>query len=746
MAPHGTAGCGILRRLMSAGLAHHIQDMGIILTTAVMTSLLSTKLKQPPVLGYLLAGIVLGPHVPGVVLGDESLTHSLSELGVILLMFTIGIEFSLRKLAKIGIPAGLTSVIEVGLMISLGYLVGQLFGWSETECLFIGACVGISSTMLVAKAFEEQRLKGGFVEVTFAVLVFEDMIAILLLAVLTAVASGGGMTPGELGLMVAKLVGFLAALLAGGLLVVPRFIRAVVKLGRSETTLIAGIAVCFAMSGLASAAGYSVALGAFMAGMLISESGKGKEVEHLIQPLRDIFAAIFFISIGMQIDPVLVLENWVPVVVFSLLVITGKFVGVTIGAFLSGNGLDKSVRAGMSLAQIGEFSFIIASVGIAARADGSQATGDFIFPVAVAVSLVTSVTTPLMVRRSEAMARAIDKLLPSRVQTFVTFYDSWIEQLRNTQRVDSVWSQIRGTIVMMVVDAFLLVVVLAASHLLEYKIIDAVTSRFTVPAWTLDVGWIALTVVLAAVFGFGVLRRVGMLARILSEVVVPARAGKDKPDLGAAPRRAMMVVLELALTLVVGLPLVALSQPFLPRSSGLGVLVLVLAVLLFNVWRSLANLQGHVRAGTELIVEMLARQSKAKATMPPTDLAAIHAMNSPIPTAGPTAEASLIEAHGMLPGFPDMSPLQLVDGNAAIGRTLGEINLRARTGATILSINREAAGLVLPAARERLQQGDVVTLAGPPDAIKKAHDILQNGPAIENWADDARKLYGTAKI
>jgi len=164
------------------------------------------------------------------------------------------------------------------------------------------------------------------------------------------------------------------------------------------------------------------------------------------------------------------------------------------------------------------------------------------------------------------------------------------------------------------------------------------------------------------------------------------------------------------------------------------------------VWRSLANLQGHVRAGTELIVEMLARQSKSKATMPPTDVAAIHAMNSPIPTAGPTAEASLIEAHGMLPGFPDMAPLQLVDGNAAIGRTLGEINLRARTGATILSINRETAGLVLPAARERLQQGDVVTLAGPPDAIKKAHDILQDGPAIENWADDARKLYGTAKV
>ncbi|MBL9101931.1 MAG: cation:proton antiporter [Myxococcales bacterium] len=716
---------------MSADLAHHVQDLGIILTTAVCTSLLSARLKQPPVLGYLLAGIMLGPYVPGIVLDDGALTHSLSELGVILLMFTIGIEFSLRKLARIGIPAGLTSVIEVGLMISLGYLAGRLFGWTEKESLFIGVCVGISSTMLVAKAFEEKKLKGGFVEVAFAVLVFEDIIAILMLAVLTAVATGGDMSAGELAVMIGKLVGFLAALLAGGLLVVPRFIRMVVKLKRAETTLIAGIAVCFAMAGLAAAAGYSVALGAFMAGMLISESGEGPKVEHLIQPLRDLFAAIFFISVGMTINPALVLENWLPVLVFTALVLGGKFIGVTVGAFLSGNGLNHSVRAGMSLAQIGEFSFIIASLGIS-----KGATRDFLFPVAVAVSLLTSLTTPIMVGKSEGVAKAIDRWLPSRVQTFVTFYDSWIQQLKTAPRTESVWAKIRGTILMLLVDAVLLLVVLAASSVLEYKVVEAVAHRFTLPVEAVDIAWIGMTVLLALVFFTGVLRRVAMLARILTEVVVPSRSGTDKPDLGAAPRRAMMVVLELALALVVGLPLVALSQPFLPASSGLGGLALVVIVLLFNVWRSLANLQGHVRAGTELIVEMLARQAKAKTIVPGTSKEAI--MGHP----GPSAEESLVEAHGMLPGFPDMSPLALVHGNAAVGRTLGEINLRARTGATILSINREAAGLVLPAARERLQEGDVLTLAGPPEAITRAHKILQDGPAVENWADDARKLYG----
>ena len=217
---------------MSGDFAQSIQDLGIILGVAALTSLASQRLKQPPVLGYLMAGMLLGPHVPGIVIGAEeslALTHSLSELGVILLMFTIGIEFSLRKIARIGMSAGLTALIEVGLMISLGYLAGRMFGWSATESLFIGACMGISSTMLVAKTFEGQKLRGGFVDVTFAVLVFEDMIAILLLAVLQAVASGTGLSPGEFAITLGKLFGFLIALLVGGLLVVPRFIRGVVR-------------------------------------------------------------------------------------------------------------------------------------------------------------------------------------------------------------------------------------------------------------------------------------------------------------------------------------------------------------------------------------------------------------------------------------------------------------------------------------------------------------------------------------
>ncbi|MEZ4454083.1 MAG: cation:proton antiporter [Nannocystaceae bacterium] len=345
---------------------HFLDDLMIILGVSAIFTVVFQKLRQPLVLGYILAGLAVGEHTPGVRVHDEALVHALSELGVILLMFSIGIEFSIRKIARIGLTAGLTALLEVGLMISLGYLVGQLFGWTDLESLFAGACLGISSTMLVAKAFEEKKLKGGFTEVVFAVLVFEDMIAILLLAILTAVASGNGMSPYDFAITVGKLLGFLGVLLVGGLLIVPRLLRLVAALGQPETLLVASVSVCFAMAVLAEKAGYSVALGAFLGGLLISESGHGHKVEHELRPLRDVFAAIFFVSVGMTIDPRLVAENWLPVVVLTAVVLAGKTAGVSLGSFLTGSSLRTSVRSRMSLAQIGEFSFIIATLGMTA--------------------------------------------------------------------------------------------------------------------------------------------------------------------------------------------------------------------------------------------------------------------------------------------------------------------------------------------------------------------------------------------
>ena len=702
------------RRHMAADLAQYVQDLSIILGTAAATGLISQALRQPPVLGYLIAGMLIGPHVPGIVLGGEDthdLTLGLSEFGVILLMFSVGLEFSLRKIARIGPGAGLTAMFEIGLLLTLGFLVCGFLGWGPIESLFIAACICSSSTMIAAKAFEEQKLRGGFVEVVFGVLVFEDIIAILLLAVLTAVSSGSGLTTGEFALEIGKLIGFLIALLAVGLLVVPRFIRRVVSLGSAETTLIAGIAVCFTMATLAAEAGYSVALGAFLAGMLVSESGEGAKVEHLVMPLRDIFAAIFFIAVGLSINPVDVLTNWVPVLVLTGLVLVGKTVGVSLGAFLTGNGVRDSIRSGMSLSQIGEFSFIIAGLGIA-----RGATGDFIYPVSVAISLLTSLTTPWMVRSSARAAEAVDQRMPSRLQTFVTFYEAWIGQLKTARSAVSTWHRIRRTIILLAVDAGLLIASLAGARLVRRRVLEALHDRFTLPTWLITPAWSLLVLTVAAIFFIGVIRQSSNLATILASIVLPERpvGDDDKPDLGSTPRRMLVVALQLALGLAVGLPLLAVTQPFVPSGSSLVVFAVVIVALGINAWRSIKNLQGHVRAGTELVVEMLGRQSRQ--TAPGHD----HVDEPALPT-----------VEEILPGLPGMTPVRIDETSPAAGRSIAQLNLRLRTNVVVLAIHRADSTEVQPIARHRLAVGDVITLAGAREAVDRAAEILKRGPAVD---------------
>ena len=410
----------------------------VVLCVAAVTTVLCQRLHQPVVLGYILAGLLVGPHVPTPLVADADIVRTLSEVGVILLMFSLGLEFSLRKLMRVGATAALTAVVETSLMMWLGFTVTQFLGWTTMESLFAGAIVAISSTTIVAKAFHEQRVTGRLRETVVGVLIVEDLIAILLLATLTAIATGSGLEPGPLASTVGRLVAFLAGLVALGLLLVPRAVRVVKRLNRAETTIVASVGLCFALALLAQWYGYSVALGAFIAGSLIAESGEERHVERLVEPVRDIFAAVFFVSVGMLIDPALIAQHWPAVAALTAVVLLGKVVGVSLGSFLTGNRLRTSIQSGMSLAQIGEFSFIIAGLGLSL-----QATDSFLYPVAIAISAVTTLTTPWLIRASGPVASWVDRSLPRPLQTFTVLYGSWVEGLRNAPRVESTTAQIR---------------------------------------------------------------------------------------------------------------------------------------------------------------------------------------------------------------------------------------------------------------------------------------------------------------
>jgi len=685
---------------------HELHDflkvIALVLTVAAVTTVVFQRLKQPVVLGYLIAGLIVGPHTPIPLVANAEVVRTLSEMGVILLMFALGLEFSLRKLVRVGPAASVTAVIESALMFGLGFALGQAFGWTRLESIFLGAIIAISSTTIIAKVFDEQGIRGRLRERVVGVLVVEDLIAVLLMATLTAVASGKGLSAGDLAVTVGKLGAFLIGLVVIGLFVIPRTIRYVARLKRAETTIVASMGICFGVAMLAAAFGYSVALGAFLAGSLVAESGEERRIEHLVQPLRDVFASIFFVSVGMLIDPVLVAEYWLPVLVISVVVIAGKLLGVGLGTFLTGADTRTSVQAGMSMGQFGEFSFIIAGLGVSLNA-----TGDFLYPVAITVSAVTTLTTPWMIRAANPTANLLDRVLPRPLQTFAALYGSWIEKLRAPRLQGAPRSSIPRLIRLIVLDAALVVGVAVGASFARQPLAATLRDALGVQPKAAEYIHFILAGVVAAPFLFGLLRLTGRLGVLLAERALPPVA-PGRLDLAAAPRRALTIALQLALLLVVGLPVVALTQPFLPKYFSGALWLMALVMLSIAFWRSASQLQGHVKAGAEAIVSALAGQSLSgdAAEKTPTD-------------------RNLELVHRTLPGLGDPVPVTIPAGSGAVGKTLAALNIRGVTGATVLVIKRGQDEVVLPTAQEALRAGDVLALAGSEDAVRAAQSLLE---------------------
>ena len=676
-----------------------LSALAVVLCVAALTTVIFQRLRQPVVLGYILAGLIIGPHVPFPLVADSNIVYTLSEIGVILVMFSLGLEFSLRKLASVGPTATLTALVETSLMMWIGFSVAQLFGWTTVESLFTGAVIAISSTTIVAKAFQEQKITGRLREKVVGILIVEDLIAILLLATLTAIASGSGLTAGPLTIMVGKLAGFLIALISIGLLIVPRAMRLIILLDRPETIVISSIGICFALALLAHAFGYSVALGAFIAGSLIAESGEEKKIEKLVEPVRDIFAAVFFVSVGMLIDPSQVIQFWPAILVLVPVVVVGKVVGVSVGSFLTGNRLRTSIQSGMSLAQIGEFSFIIAGLGLSL-----DATGSFLYPVAIVVSALTTLTTPWLIRASDPVASWVDSTLPRPLQTFTVLYGSWIEKLRITPRSRGTVSRIRRMLVLLLLDAALLAAIFTGLSVFSDQLIALADKHLGLPP---TVAWPALIlagIFLTAPFVFGVVQLGRKLGRTLAELVLPT-AGKSRIDLADAPRRLLEITLEIAIVVIIGAPLVVLTRPFLPAGGASALLLVLFIVLGIAFWRSATNLQGHVRAGSEVIVAALAKQSRSGGES--------------------SAQKDLRQVEQLLPGLGTLTAVRLASTSPAIGKTLAELNLRALTGASVLAITRDESPVVTPTAQEILHAGDVLAITGTHEAIEAARKQLR---------------------
>lgn len=390
-----------------------LSDLALILISAGVVTIIFKLLKQPLVLGYIVAGILVGPHFdlfPTII--ERESVHQWSEIGIIFLMFTLGLEFSFKRLFKVGASAFLTSGIGILLTFCIAFLVGIMMNWSFMESIFLGGMLAISSTTIIIKAFEDLKIpKQRFSDLTLVVLVLQDLVAIVMMVMLSTAAVSQKFSGSEMFGSILKLLFFLVLWFVIGIALIPSFFRKTKKYVNDETLLIISIGLCFGMVTFANYVGFSSALGAFVMGSILSETVEGHHIEKMTISIKNLFGSIFFVSVGMMVDPKILAEHWLPILILTLLTIVGKTIFNMCGALLSGESLKDSTRIGFSLAQIGEFSFIIASLGVSLHV-----MHEYIYGVIVAVSVITTFTTPYCIRISEPVYNFIYKHLSPRMR------------------------------------------------------------------------------------------------------------------------------------------------------------------------------------------------------------------------------------------------------------------------------------------------------------------------------------------
>lgn len=404
-----------------------IIDLALILITAAAVTLVFRAIKQPLVLGYIIAGFLVGPHLsltPTIV--EKENIETLAEMGVIFLLFSLGLEFSFKKLVRVGGAASITAFVEIIFILVAGFYLGKWMGWSFMDSIFLGGMLASSSTSITIKALDELGMKAKqFARVVYGVLIVQDILVILLMVMLSTVAITRQIEGSEMLFTVARLLFFLGLWFITGIFLIPTLLRRTKKLLNEETLLILSVGLCLGMVVLAVQAGFSAELGAFIMGSILAETSKAEKIEKLFNPIRDLFAGIFFVSVGMLIDPETIIQYRWPVLWITLLTVVGKFLSLTFGAIISGQPLKQSIQVGMSMAQVGEFAFIIATLGMSLGV-----ISNFLFPVAVGAAVITTFTTPFLIKLSIPVYNFAERNMPPYLKKKLDSYSASAQNIQ----------------------------------------------------------------------------------------------------------------------------------------------------------------------------------------------------------------------------------------------------------------------------------------------------------------------------
>lgn len=657
----------ILLTASTVHLPNLISDLGLILVTAAIAVLIFRILKQPLVLGYLVAGFLAGNKFgffPTV--KDMNSVTVWAEIGVIFLLFSLGLEFSFKKLMKVGGTASITALTQIISMVALGYFVGQMMDWGKMNSLFLGVILSISSTTIILKTFDELGVKTQkFAGNVIGALIVQDILAILMMVLLSTVAVSQQFSGGELLQSVLKLVFFLTIWFVAGIFFIPTLLKKAKHLLTDEMLLIVSLALCLLMVLFAANVGFSPALGAFIMGSIIAETTQAEHIEHLVKPVKDLFGAVFFVSVGMLIDPEMLMKYGFPVAILTLVVILGQSLSATIGALFSGQPLKQSIQTGMSLSQIGEFSFIIATLGMTLNV-----TSDFLYPIVVAVSAITTFTTPFMVKFSTPFSVYLEKKLPRR----------WVKKIErysaNTEAIKSVstWQIVlRAYLTQVIIHSIIIVAII----LLSYKYILPLVedSRFGNAIAAL------ITVVILSPFLWALsLRRVAV-----EQVQELMQVRKYQGPI------IVLVFFRIALSLFyMGF---VLNEFFSPVIAIIALVIGIVSYILFpkRLHAFYNKIESHFLRNfndRELTKEANKRQNV------------------------------------LSPWDGHMADFVIAKESNLAGKTLEELRIREQFGINIASIKRGEITINIPIRTERLFPGDEISIIGTDDEVKLFKNYL----------------------
>lgn len=665
----------------AAGTTHHlkplISDLGLILITAGIAVLIFKKMKQPLVLGYLIAGFLAGNHFdffPSVT--DIKSVEVWAEIGVIILLFSLGLEFSFKKLMKVGGTASITAITQIITMVAIGYLAGQWMGWSAMDSIFLGVILSISSTTIILKTFDELGVKAQkFAGIVIGSLIVQDIMAILMMVLLSTIAVSQQFSGSELMMSVLKLIFFLTVWFVGGIFFIPTFLKKTKHLLTDEMLLIISLALCLMMVAFAANVGFSPALGAFIMGSIIAETTQAEHIEHLIKPVKDLFGAVFFVSVGMLIDPGMLHTHAIPVAILTLITIFGQSVSSTIGALIAGQPLKQSVQTGMSLSQIGEFSFIIATLGMTLNV-----TSSFLYPVVVAVSAVTTFTTPFMVKYAIPFSHFLESKLPRK----------WVKNINrysvNAQAIKAVstWQKVMNAYILQIIihTVIITAIILLSSEFVaplvaETKFGNALAALFTL---------ISIAPFLWALS----LRRVAV-----EEVELLWEERKYRGAL------LMLILIRMGLGLFfVGFLLNIFFSPVV------AFVALIVAIIVYQIFPEKLNEQYH-KIENHFLKNLNDRENKKMDR----------------------------RYANLMPWDGHMSFFNIGRESNLAGKTLEELRIREQMGINIAYIKRGDVTIEIPTKNERLFPGDEICIIGTDAQVTEFTKYLN-----QNEIDDAKAI------